>query len=62
MGYSFMIIFSPFSNNQGEVMNLDIDKKYKISNKEPKRAVVLEIYRSKNDSNKTFQRYETFQK
>tara|TARA_B110001450_G_C17188246_1_gene306256 strand:- start:33 stop:431 length:399 start_codon:yes stop_codon:yes gene_type:complete len=43
-------------------MNLDIDKKYKISNKEPKRAVVLEIYRSKNDSNKTFQRYETFQK
>jgi hypothetical protein len=54
MGYSFMIIFSPFSNNQGEVMNLDIDKKYKISNKEPKRAVVLEIYRSKNDSNKTF--------
>ena len=43
-------------------MNLESGKKYKISNKEPKKAVVLETYQSKSDPNKFFKRYETFQK
>ena len=42
-------------------MNLESGKKYKISTKERKRAVILEIYQSKTDPNKTFKRYETFQ-
>tara|TARA_B100000767_G_C19686243_1_gene501902 strand:+ start:550 stop:663 length:114 start_codon:yes stop_codon:yes gene_type:complete len=33
-------------------MKLESGKKYKIFNKENKRAVVLEIYQSKSDPNK----------
>lgn len=43
-------------------MNLESGKKYKISNKEPKKAVVLETYQNKSNPNKSFKRYETFQK
>jgi hypothetical protein len=46
---------------RSKAMKLESGKKYKISNKENKRAVILEIYQNKSDPNKSFKRYETFQ-
>tara|TARA_B110000003_G_C16543913_1_gene493924 strand:+ start:360 stop:782 length:423 start_codon:yes stop_codon:yes gene_type:complete len=46
---------------RSKVMKLESGKKYKISTKERKRTVILEIYQSKTDPNKKFKRYETFQ-